>query len=428
MRRRQQTPPATRDAGMTLVEVVVALGLLAIMSTAVITVLLSTITLTRDDQARLEAVSLASRELEIARDGFASVLRGPSSVEANRVVNPSPLPGGTAGEPLVVNNVPYTVVRTAQWTSVGSTASACDDGTNAELAYLKVKVEVSWPELGSRPPVTMDTLMTPPKGTYSSLLGHIGLKVVDSAGQPKAGVTVTAQSATALKTGVTAADGCVLLDHLPDGAYTVTASQPHFVNLEGDPTASVTATVQPGQLWRGTIEYDESATISVAMTTDDGFALPTGDVPVTLMNSGLQPTGLRVVTGSGNPRLIPDLWPYPSGYGVWAGGCQDADPALSGTSDLPVTTSRGGVTAATVRLVPFEVHTLPGATVRLQHAADSLCPAVTELALGTASPEGILKTSAPAGVWTVVVPGVTASPDVALSADNAVVPPVVSVP
>lgn len=412
---------------MTLIEVVVALGLLATMSTAVVTVLLSTITLTRDDQARLEAVSLASRELEIARDAFSSVIRGPSSVTGNRVVNPSPLPGGTAGDPLVVNDVAYTVVRTAQWTSVGSTASACDDGTNAELAYLKVKVEVSWPELGSRPPVTMDTLMTPPKGTYSSLLGHIGLKVVDSAGQPKAGVTVTAQSAAAVKTGITAADGCVLLDHLPDGTYTVTAAQPRFVDLEGDPTASVTATVQPGQLWRGTIDYDESATVSVAFTTDDGYALPSGDVPVTLMNSGLQPVGLRVVPGTGNPRLIPDLWPYPSGYGVWAGGCQDADPALSGTPDLPVTTARGGVTATTVRLVPLEVQTTPGARVRLQHADDALCPSGAELELGIAGPDGTLRTSAPAGVWTAVVEGATASPTVALSADPDAVPAVVNV-
>lgn len=413
---------------MTLIEVVVALGLLATMSTAVITLLLSTITLTRDDQARLEAVSLASRELEIARDSFSSVLRGPQSVTANQVVNPSPLPGGTVGEPLVVNNVAYTVVRTAQWTSVGSAASPCDNGSSAELAYLRVKVEVSWPELGDRPEVTMDTLMTPPKGTYSSLQGHIGLKIVDSEGQPKSGVSVTAQSASATKTGLTAADGCVLLDHLPADTYTVTASQSGFVSLEGDPTASLTADVQPGQLWRDTVEYDAAARISVALTTDQGFALPATEVPVTIANSGLQPTGVRVVPGAGSPRLIGDLWPYPSGYGIWAGGCQDADPALSGDPSLPVTTTRGGVTSTTVRLVPLEVQTLPGMEVRLQHAADPLCATGAELTLGTTDENGALKASAPAGVWKVSVVGVDATPDVVLSADPAAEPVVVSVP
>ena len=66
---------------------------------------------------------------------------GPDSVQTNLVVNPSPLAGGEAGEPLVVNGVPYTVERTAQWAPVeGEAASTCDEGTTTELAYLRVRV------------------------------------------------------------------------------------------------------------------------------------------------------------------------------------------------------------------------------------------------------------------------------------------------
>jgi type II secretory pathway pseudopilin PulG len=237
---------------MTLIEVVVALGLFAIMSTAALSVLVSAITLTRDDKARLEAVNLASRELEITRDTFSAVTRGPDQVETNRVLNPSPLPGGRVGDPLVVNKVPYTVVRTAQWAPVNSAAaSTCDEGTTSELAYLHVKVQVSWPELGDRPPVTMDTVMTPPKGTYSALAGHIGLKVIDSEGRPRSGVQVTARAASgATETGVTGDDGCALLAYLNAGSYAVTVSAPGFVNPKGDPTGTLTAQVQAGQLWR----------------------------------------------------------------------------------------------------------------------------------------------------------------------------------
>jgi type II secretory pathway pseudopilin PulG len=395
---------APRDDGMTLIEVVIALGLFAVMSSAVLVIVVAAVKTTSDDKARLEAVSLASRELEITRDTFASITRGPDRVQANRVVNPSPLPGGAAGQPLVINNVPYTVVRTAQWTSVGAAASACDDGTTAELAYLRVKVEVSWPALGDRPPVTLDTVMTPPKGTYSTLLGHIGLKVIDSEGNPKPGVTVTAKSSTgATVSGSTAGDGCVLLAHLTAGSYTVTASQAGFVSLKGDPTASITAAVQAGQLWRGTIEYDQSASISVTLASPNGFALPTSAVPVVIANSGLQPIGLKAVTGTGNPRSITNLWPYPSGYGVWAGTCQDANPGLTGDPLATVTTLRGGTATATATLAPLEVHAPANSTVTLTHARDSLCGTGSTLTLGKTDATGVLETSAPYGVWQAVV-------------------------
>jgi type II secretory pathway pseudopilin PulG len=404
------------DEGMTLIEVVVALGLFAVMSSAVLVVLVSAITTTTDDKARLEAVSLASRELEITRDTFTSLTRGPDRVQANRVVNPSPLPGGTAGQPIIVNNVPYTVVRTAQWSSVGSAASACDDGTTAELAYLRVKVEVSWPALGDRPPVTLNTVMTPPKGTYSSLQGHIGLKVIDSAGDPKPGVTVTAKASNGTTvSGATASDGCVLLAHLTAGSYTVTASQSGFVSLKGDPTASITAAVQAGQLWRGTIEYDQAASITATLVAPTGFTLPTSAVPVIIANSGLQPIGVKAITGTGNPRAVSNLWPYPSGYGVWAGACQDADPGLTGEPLPTLTTDRGGNATTTVTLAPLEVHAPANSTVTLTHARDTLCGTGATITLGKTGADGVLMASAPYGVWQAVVG--TTSKEVVLTAE-----------
>src|SRR6201999_4437148 len=100
---------------MTLIEVIVALGLFALMSTAVLGVLGSAVNSTKDDKSRLEAVSLASPELEIVRDTFTAVTRGPDWVTENQVTNPDPLPGGTAGQAIVLDGVPYTVKRTARW-------------------------------------------------------------------------------------------------------------------------------------------------------------------------------------------------------------------------------------------------------------------------------------------------------------------------
>ncbi|GAA1156792.1 prepilin-type N-terminal cleavage/methylation domain-containing protein [Nocardioides aquiterrae] len=379
---------SSRDAGMTLIEVIVALGLFAVMSTAVLSVLTSAIHATTDDKSRIEAVNLASRELEIVRDTFSSVTRGPDKVVQNVVVNANPLPGGTAGQPIVVDGVPYTVTRTARWEQIGAAdaqLSPCDQGSSSELVVLHVSVDVTWPALGSRPPVTMDTIMTPPKGTYSTLDGHLGLRVLDSEGHPRPNVTVTAVNGGLSAMGVTAADGCVLLAHLPAGDWTLTASNPNFVNRAGDPTASIVAHLQAGQLWRGSIEYDAAAAITATIGAPSGFDVP-ADVtalPMTLGNSALQPIGVKTVPGTGSTRLIEHLWPYPDGYGVWLGGCEDGNPSVTGDG-LPVAVTRGTTTVASVQLGGVEIHTAPGTQLTAVHAADRSCTAPLTIQLGTA--------------------------------------------
>lgn len=401
---------------MTLIEVVVAFGLFAIMSTAVLSVLGSAISVTRDDKARMAAVNLASRELEIVRDSFSSVLRGPGHVAD--ATNPNQLPGGQANAPIVIDGVPYTVVRDTRWEAVGNGASSpCDDGTSDELAYLHVTVKVSWPALGDRPPVTMDTVMTPSKGTYSALQtqSHIGIKVIDSSGNPKPGVHVTARNSLnqTAPLQVTAADGCALLENLAPGDWTVTASNAGFVSLAGDPTAQTTVHLEAGQLWRGVIEYDQSARIIPTIAAPEGHQLPEGidDLPVTIGNSGLQPIGARVFA-DGQALASADLWPFPSGYVVWAGGCEDGNPALSGEA-LPVPAEAGTATAVEVTLGAVEVHAAPGTSVVAFHSpeppvpanpnapSDRLCHAGLTIPLGTTNAAGVLMTSLPFGTWRV---------------------------
>jgi type II secretory pathway pseudopilin PulG len=407
-------PP--RDEGMTLVEVVVAFALFAVLSSAVLATLVGAARLTDEDQSRMVASDLAARELEITRDSFTSTVQGPDTVTANLVRNPHPLPGGTAGAPLMVNKVPFTVERTAQWAAVDSAAaSTCDEGTTSELAYLKVKVTVRWPELGDRPPVEMNTVMTPPKGTYSSFAGHIGLKVIDAAGRPQKGVPVTAQAASGgLRSGTTAADGCVLLSFVPAGSYSVRVSSPGFVTPQGDATGSMTAQVQAGQLWKGTIEYDRAATVTAVFSTADGFSLPpsaTNTLPVLLGNAALLPSGSRTVTGTGSTRTITPLWPYPSGYQLWAGRCLDNDPQHTGQGrELPVAVAPGEVTQARVVLAPVTVQGPPATAVRATAVLppadaanqDPTCPASstpTVVEMGSTGPGGQLKGSLPYGRW-----------------------------
>lgn len=420
-------PPARRprDAGMSLVEVMVAFTLFAVMATAVIVTVTSAARITSEDAARSAAVNLAVRELEIVRDTFSGPTRGPDRVVINRVVNPSPLPGGTVGEPLVVDGTRFTVVRTAQWAAVGSAAaSACDEGSTSELAYLRVEVQVRWPELGDRVPVTMETVMTPPKGTYSALNGHIGLKVLDHLGRPVDGVPVTARSTSTgvTRSGTTAADGCVLLAFLDAGTYSVTLNRSGHVNPAGDPAATTTAQVQQGQLWRGTVEYDEAASLTVTFETLVGHDVPPGiAVPVSLGNSALQPFGFRAIAGTGRTRVLERLWPYPSGYQVWAGACVANDPGDA--LEAPVGAAPGGSQAATAYLAPLQVNTAGGRTVTARQARDNGCTSDVTVNLGVVPAGGQLRTSLPYGRWTLTRSGSTTQTSVTLAPTPVTDPP-----
>src|SRR4051794_6835155 len=167
------------DSGMSLVELMVAIVLFGLLSTAVLTTLNFAINTTRQDRNRVAASTLAQRELEITRNQFMSKLQGPKTITANLVVNPNPLPATQAvGDPSIVDGVKYTITREAEWQTpagVGS-SSPCDNGGTAELAYLHVAVTVTWDRMGTVKPITSDTLLTPAKGTYAESTGHIGVQ------------------------------------------------------------------------------------------------------------------------------------------------------------------------------------------------------------------------------------------------------------
>ena len=304
MRKNPETRPTPDDRGFSLVEALVALTLFGVLSSALLVTLNATVRTSNEGGERAVAASLAARELEITRDAFSSQSRGPGTIPLRPVVNPSPLPGGTVGQPLVVDGIPYTVTREALPRSVDSAAaSTCDEGTTAEMAYLTVRVLVTWPGLGDRPPLRMDTIMTPQKGYYNDATkGYIGVKVIDSLGGPQSGVTVRRSgSSTTTETGT---DGCALFAGVSPGTYTITVEKENYVTQQGQPTGTLTSTVQAGQLWRGTIAYDKAASLDVTVCPPQGYPLPPSlSVPVTLANSGLLPNGKKAFPAAG-PRSV----------------------------------------------------------------------------------------------------------------------------
>lgn len=410
------------DAGTTLIEVIVALTVFSLIATAVLTMLLNSLQTTRSNRSRVAAANLAAREIEIVRDRFASPVNGPKTVTAGQVVNPDPLPGGTAGSPLVVDNVPYTVTRSAQWQSQGATSGPCDGGASGQLAYLHVTVTVTWPRMNGVVPVTSSTLLTPPLGTYNSGTGHVKVKVTDALGAPEAGQTVTLTSGSFQQTS---ADGCAFFAFLAPGSYTASLNTLGYVDPSWNQTPSQPVTVTANSVAPATFAYARAATLNLSAAAAAGFPAPAA-MPFTVYNTGIpSTTHTKPIVASAGGVTSLSAWPYPDGLIAWAGDCADADPqAASGTRQAPFTTAPGQTTAAAVTTAPLDVvvrnssgTAVNGATVVAVHAADSGCPGpVTDPVDGGTAGEaltlptltdanGDTHVSLPYGAWTLKVSG-----------------------
>ena len=411
---------APDDEGMSLVELMMAIMVFGIAMAGLMGGFISVGQKTRLDKDRVAAANLAARELEIVRNEFNASSSGPLTVAASSsVTNGYPLTGGTTGQPLVVDNVPYTVIRRAEWLPAGTGQSPCDGGSSVTYPTLAVNVQVSWPSMGQVAPVESNTLLTPPKGVLASSVSFVAVKVLSAAGQGQEYIPVTLTGPGGTLTGTTAEDGCATVAVSTAGTYTASLSKTGWVDFYGAATPSKSVTAASSSIARLTFNYDRAASIRVRLLTDAGYALPTGLRSVTLANTGLQPSGTAVRDiGTSGSYTLATLWPFTDGYTVWAGSCTQSDPATAGGArDTAVVTQPGNTSEEDVLLgaVSVTVRTAGGAAVT--GAAVTAVPlatagcAVSEnpLSLGTTDATGVLKVSLPAGQWTLQVTGRTPS-------------------
>ncbi|MGB7981525.1 MAG: type II secretion system protein [Candidatus Nanopelagicales bacterium] len=408
----------TGDAGFSLIEAVVALSILALVSTSFSYGMNLALRVTRDDRLREQATHLAERELEIVRNTFQhSDQNGQlGAITAGRVVNAAPLPGGTVGSPLLIDGRKFTVERTSSLLLNGEGQSACDGGGTVDYLTIAVNVRVTWSDTGQDHTVQSNTLLTPIKGVEGDV-GYLAAKLTDAQGNGTENVAVVASGPGGSVTRYTAGDGCAVFMLSNSGTYTLTLNTAGYVNSEGFSTVAKSAALEKGKLKVMPFAYGRAATLGVSYTTAPGHQLPTPLPGLTLFNSGLPPPGERHTTpGESSPVTISDLWPFPDGYSLWAGTCDQSDPALNGLGyPRPVsrTVTPGSTTPAAVVLSPVAVRTIAhgslpsaipvtGVTLTATSASSTGCdPAGVTLTLGTTGADGWLRSSLPAGEWLV---------------------------
>lgn len=403
------------DSGFSLIEAIVALSILALVSTSFSYGMNLALRVTRDDRLRQQATHLAERELEIVRNKFQhSDESGQLGVlQAGRVINDAPLPGGTKGQPLEIDGREFVVERTNSIQLKGNGESPCDGGGLVDYLTIAVNVAVSWSDSSQTRTVESNTLLTPVKGVEGDV-GYIAAKLTDSAGGGTENVAVLASGPSTSATQYTAADGCAVFMFSTAGDYTLELNSAGYVNQEGFQSTGKTATLEKGKLKVIPFSYDRAAGLSVDFTTAPGHALPSPLPGVTLLHSGLQPSGMRRQQGSADPATVTDLWPVSDGYTIWAGTCDQSDPDRNGlTHPRPaaVPVVAGAVTDVTVAMAPVAVRTVAalvpgqgvdGVTLVAKPVDSTGCDASElTLTLGTTSGGGYLNASLPAGSWLV---------------------------
>lgn len=365
------------DDGFTLIEVVVALTLFGILAGTVSLAFGAVLKQTQRNQNRVIAANIGQRVIDrIHALQFSDIPLGKQPAQQftsggqlfSVVVATSLVPEGAAGA-----------------------ISACD-GTGA-LSATRVSVEITWAGMGSARPVRTDTIRAQTVQDQDPTLGTVTVKVVDRNAQPAPDHVVTLSPGS--RTFTTGNDGCAVFPSLVPGGYTASLSTAGFVDKTGTaaPARPVTAvagvtTKDPG------FSYDRAATLAGTWTVQAPQTL-TAYPLLAGMGAGLgnsaftagvrsyptcgASTPCATVTPSG--VNVTDLFPSTEGYRPWSGACTDAKPA-----SLPAAVVLGPGVNGTVNLpvapVLLTLNTSAGAalnagTVKITHAADSACAAVS---------------------------------------------------
>jgi prepilin-type N-terminal cleavage/methylation domain-containing protein len=366
------------DAGLSLVEVMVAMIVFALVASAGTAMIVTGIGTTRLEKNKTVATGVAATALENLRSYANQAVAFDSTQPSQNILPPN---GNTVTTQTVGGEV-FTVTQTTQWVPKTAPAGSCDStgqgGNSAVQPVLQATESVSWPAMKSAKPVTTTTTFTPPIADQTAGTGGIDLKVTDHANNPTAGIPITVTGPSTANI-VSDSRGCAFAAYLAVGTYTVTLNSAGYVDNQENVSSKQTFQVTSGTVTAGTFIYDLASSLVTSFPTTP---TPATGLPVTVYNSGLPVTGTDGPITSATP-----LFPY-SSYNVWAGVCPEANPNAVLSTGLPmyatqplttVSMTAGQASSVVVPLYPL--------TVTVSSASNKPLSAVSFSAVETAYPQ-----------------------------------------
>jgi Tfp pilus assembly protein PilV len=357
-----------QDEGLSIVEVLVAMTVFAMIAAGVAMGIASSLFLAHSSRSREVAINLAQDAIDRAR----------TSTNLFSVVDDTATP--------TVGGLRYTVKQTARWVPASGSANACGavGASGSPLAYKRVSLTVTWASARSQS-VSMNSMVAPTTSVSAANLGTIIVSASEVDGSGNAGASVSIAPSKSSPGGAAAitstipatdANGCSYALNVKPGRYDVTLTKPGNIDdgtSSGSlgaqtPTPSTTVTVAASQTSAANFNYDTSLTVVPQWADPNAgarpFTTPTSTT-VSLRRKaadyGPYPTGVTT-----------QVFPYTDGYKAVAGEpakCLSVDPenwtTTSGTAVAPRNAPQpaGGTNA-----VKAPVQTL---TVKLNGAKDN---------------------------------------------------------
>jgi prepilin-type N-terminal cleavage/methylation domain-containing protein len=360
-----------QDDGLSIVEVLVAMTVFAMIAAGVAMGIASSLYLAHGSRSREVAINLAQDAIDRAR----------TNTNLFAVVDGTSTP--------TVGGLRYTVRQTARWVPAAGSANACGAG-GGPLAYKRISLSVTWSSAGTQS-VSMNSLVAPTTSVTAANLGTIivSASVVDGSGNTGASVSIAPAAtnpggAAAITSTIpkTDANGCSYALNVKPGRYDVFLMKPGNIDdgtssgSLGAQTASpsTTVTVQANQTSAANFNYDQALAVVPQWVDPNASAKPFTSPTATTVSLrrkaadyGPYPTGSTT-----------QVFPYADGYKAVAGtpsSCLSADPenwtAANGAAVAPRNSPQP---AAGTNAVKAPVQTL---TVKLNGKADNTIRATT---------------------------------------------------
>jgi hypothetical protein len=224
-----------------------------------------------------------------------------------------------------VGGVTYTTNSRSEWVNdVSGGASCTTPGSTAD--YMKISTTVTWPQMGTRKPVTLESLVTPSVRSFDATQGSLSVQVTGGDGHGVGGLPIDLAGGATLS-DATSSDGCVLWGYLPAGSgYALSISRPGYVQPDGSPTVSAAVAVVGGQTSNRAFQYDAGGRLQTNFVTrrdhlDDASTMPTNPrfahITKGAVASVFPVAGDRLTSGL--------LFPFTSSYAIDADSCAAAN-------------------------------------------------------------------------------------------------------
>ncbi|WIE75486.1 prepilin-type N-terminal cleavage/methylation domain-containing protein [Curtobacterium sp. MCSS17_007] len=334
------------DEGFSIIEVMVAMTIFAMIAAGVAAGIVSTLYLTQDNRSREAALNLANQALDAARS-----TKDVFTLDDETV-------------PATVGNQDFTVKQTTNWINSDGSDNTCGAGSGV-LAYKRVSISVSWTS-GTSPRqknVVLDTLISPSSAVTSATASTIVIGVKTATGGPNQGVAVAftprsgGASAIARPPAATDANGCTYAVGVTPGTYRVTITKAGNIDPDGTAAPYADVTTAAGGVGNKTFQFDRGLTVTAGgpLNLKDGVSakLPTA-LPMTYryddqvktvstVTTTLFPYQWKAVAGAFSDtctNVDPSAWPTANGFATSPNIFNAADgvtPGFNPTTDSTVT-------------------------------------------------------------------------------------------